>query len=299
MGEARAEHLIDIASWKTLAEALDAFADVALDIDALLEVIARRTAEVVGDVAMVTLLSEDGAWLRPAAVHSADPALTRDYRAMLEGAPGRAGEGRAGEVIANDAPLLVANVDPEALASSTRPEWREVARRLNVHSLMIVPMRARGVPIGSFSLVRSRPGMPYGPREQAILQGVADRGALAVVNARAHAALKERLAHTEREAERRDVLRGLFDAMPQLGWTARPDGFIDYYNRGWYEYTGTSPEQMEGWGWQSVHDPELLPQVMERWKATLESETPVRDGYPSPAARRRIPHLPDAREPAA
>ena len=52
------------------------------------------------------------------------------------------------------------------------------------------------------------------------------------------------------------LLRVLFDAMPQLGWTAQANGFIDYYNRGWYEYTGTTDEQMQGWGWELVHDPD-------------------------------------------
>ena len=59
--------------------------------------------------------------------------------------------------------------------------------------------------------------------------------------------------------------------MPQLGWTARPDGYIDFYNRGWYEYTGTTFEQMQGWGWAAVHDPEMLPQVVEQWKQSLET----------------------------
>ncbi|HEX8618860.1 MAG TPA: ATP-binding protein [Thermoanaerobaculia bacterium] len=74
----------------------------------------------------------------------------------------------------------------------------------------------------------------------------------------------------------------LFDCMPQLGWTARPDGYIDYYNRGWYEYTGSTPEEMAGWGWQSVHDPALLGEVVERWAASIatgndfEMEFPLR-----------------------
>jgi len=32
----------------------------------------------------------------------------------------------------------------------------------------------------------------------------------------------------------------LFDLMPQLGWTAKADGHIDFYNQGWYDYTGTT-----------------------------------------------------------
>ncbi|HJV67368.1 MAG TPA: GAF domain-containing protein [Geomonas sp.] len=63
--------------------------------------------------------------------------------------------------------------------------------------------------------------------------------------------------------------RTLADAIPQLAWMADADGWIYWFNRRWYEYTGKSPEQMQGWGWQSVHDPELLPAVLERWRQSL------------------------------
>ena len=59
------------------------------------------------------------------------------------------------------------------------------------------------------------------------------------------------------------------NAIPQLAWIAQPDGYIYWYNERWYSYTGTTPEQMEGWGWQSVHDPAALPKVLEQWKASL------------------------------
>lgn len=78
------------------------------------------------------------------------------------------------------------------------------------------------------------------------------------------------------------VFRGLFDAMPQLSWTATADGYIDFYNRGWYEFTGTTYESMKGWGWEVVHDPEILPLVKERFIDSLttgnsfEMEFPLR-----------------------
>jgi PAS domain S-box-containing protein len=75
-------------------------------------------------------------------------------------------------------------------------------------------------------------------------------------------------------------LRALFDSMPQLGWTARPDGSRDFYNRGWYEYTGTTYEQVAGWGWRTVHDPEILPLVMARWQESLRSGTPFEMEFP-------------------
>jgi PAS domain S-box-containing protein len=78
--------------------------------------------------------------------------------------------------------------------------------------------------------------------------------------------------------------RALANSIPQLTWMANPDGYIFWYNQRWYEYTGTTPSQMEGWGWQAVHDPQKLPNVMEQWKKSIstgqlfEMELPLRGG---------------------
>jgi two-component system, chemotaxis family, CheB/CheR fusion protein len=68
--------------------------------------------------------------------------------------------------------------------------------------------------------------------------------------------------------------RALAESIPHLAWMATPEGHIFWYNRRWYDYTGTTFEQMEGWGWQSVHDPAELPKVVTRWKASLASGQP-------------------------
>ncbi len=77
-----------------------------------------------------------------------------------------------------------------------------------------------------------------------------------------------------------EELRALADSIPQLAWIAAADGYIFWYNRGWYEYTGTTPEEMEGWGWQSAHDPEVLPRVVERWRESLATGTPFEMEFP-------------------
>ena len=82
------------------------------------------------------------------------------------------------------------------------------------------------------------------------------------------------------EADRERELRSLFDFMPQLGWTARPDGSIDFYNRRWYEYTGTTFEDMHGWGWKAVHDPAMLPSVVARWESSLRTGAPFEMEFP-------------------
>jgi len=77
-----------------------------------------------------------------------------------------------------------------------------------------------------------------------------------------------------RAAASEQELRTFIDNLPELAWTARPDGHIDFYNKRWYEYTGTSFEEMQGWGWEKVHDPELLPRVKERWQHSLATGEP-------------------------
>jgi PAS domain S-box-containing protein len=77
-----------------------------------------------------------------------------------------------------------------------------------------------------------------------------------------------------------ELFHGMADSIPQLAWMTRPDGHIYWYNQRWYEYTGTTPEQMEGWGWQSVHDPNELPRVMANWKTALDSQQAWEDTFP-------------------
>lgn len=83
-------------------------------------------------------------------------------------------------------------------------------------------------------------------------------------------------ARDESEAK----FRLMADTIPQLAWMAHPDGHIFWYNRGWYDYTGTTPEQMEGWGWQSVHDPAVLPGVLDRWKGSIADGAPFEMIFP-------------------
>lgn len=63
--------------------------------------------------------------------------------------------------------------------------------------------------------------------------------------------------------------RMFIENLPELAWTARPDGDIDYFNRRWYEYTGTSYEDLQGWGWERVLEPDRVAEIQERWRESL------------------------------
>ncbi len=79
--------------------------------------------------------------------------------------------------------------------------------------------------------------------------------------------LKARVAWAEIEAN----FQLLANTIPQLCWMAHGDGHIFWYNQRWYDYTGTTLAEMEGWGWQKVHHPEhvdrVLSEVEGRWQA--------------------------------
>ncbi len=98
---------------------------------------------------------------------------------------------------------------------------------------------------------------------------LSQRQALAQLRA-AGAALERRVLQRTRElGESEEKFRMLADSIPQLAWIARDDGHIFWYNQRWYAYTGTTPEQMEGWGWQRVHDPAMLPAVLDKWRDSI------------------------------
>jgi PAS domain S-box-containing protein len=74
--------------------------------------------------------------------------------------------------------------------------------------------------------------------------------------------------------------RRLADNIPTLCWIADAQGYIVWYNRRWYDYTGKTAAEMEGWGWQSVHDPRNLAQVLERWQEAISSAQPFEMVFP-------------------
>ena len=83
---------------------------------------------------------------------------------------------------------------------------------------------------------------------------------------------------TLRESE--EVLRALANSIPQLAWMAQADGAIVWFNERWYDYTGTTPEQVVGWGWQSTHDPDVLPQMLLRWRDSIRTGAPFEMEFP-------------------
>ena len=69
-------------------------------------------------------------------------------------------------------------------------------------------------------------------------------------------------------------LRQVIDAIPTLAWCNFADGPNEFLNKRWHEYTGLSPEESHGWGWQAAFHPDDLASVMEKWRQLLVSGEP-------------------------
>ena len=72
----------------------------------------------------------------------------------------------------------------------------------------------------------------------------------------------------------------LADNISQFAWTADRSGWIYWYNQRWHDYTGTTLEEMQGWGWQKVHHPDHVDRVVERIRQSFETGTPWEDTFP-------------------
>jgi PAS domain S-box-containing protein len=92
--------------------------------------------------------------------------------------------------------------------------------------------------------------------------------------AEAEAAVRARDESLQALRASEEQYRSLAEAIPQIVWTARPDGAVDYYNRRWFEYTGTTLEQTRGWGWAPVIHPDDLQKVIDRWTEAVRSGEP-------------------------
>jgi signal transduction histidine kinase len=178
---------------QVLYDASHAFARDVGDPERVLDAVARACSSLVGDFASVMLLGDGGTEFYQAAMYHPDPEQAAAFRAVASGTPLRLGEGVMGRVLVEDRPVLMRDVDPEALVATAPPAYKEAARRLGVRSFIGVPMRVGGRIIGGIALARSRAGAPYDDTDVAYLQDLADRAALALENARLYASLERRV----------------------------------------------------------------------------------------------------------
>jgi PAS domain S-box-containing protein len=174
-------------------------------------------------------------------------------------------DSQAGYTLASRAPVIVTDLRDE--------------RRFSGPPLLI----EHGVVSGMSCIIRDVEGKPWGVlgahAKRRVTFTIDDINFLmSAANILADAIHRHRTESALQQNEKQ--LRDLAETIPQLAWYANPDGYITWYNKRWYDYTGTSAEQMRGWGWQTVHDPTVLPEVLQRWKWCVASGQPFSMVFP-------------------
>jgi signal transduction histidine kinase/CheY-like chemotaxis protein len=179
-------------------------AETGHDYQAIVELVARRVTELVGDTCIIQLVSEDKQWFVPVAVYHPQPHVISLIRELLAASPEATGDGINAHVLETGHPLLVPVVSPKQVETGLKREYRPYLEQANIYSLLIVPLRVHGETIGTITILRNAPDRPYTLEDQTFLKELAERAALAISNARLVAAVRRELARRKRFA--REVL---------------------------------------------------------------------------------------------
>ncbi len=131
-------------------------------------------------------------------------------------------------------------------------------RLRRVQSLVCVPLHEQGALSAALILLQDRPRQ-WAEDDISFIREVADRAWTADERMRAESAL--------RASE--EQFRTLADNMSQFAWMADPAGRIYWYNKRWYDYTGTTLEAMRALGWRSVHHPDHHERVSASMKRAV------------------------------
>lgn len=134
-----------------------------------------------------------------------------------------------------------------------------------------------GVFLGALCVLDTKP-RPEGlsPGQTATLAALARQVSTLFEHRRALALVAKReaeIAATERR------FRVMTASMPQMVWTTLPDGFHDYYNDRWYEFTGVPYGSTDGEGWNDMFHPEDQERAWARWRHSLATGEPYEIEY--------------------
>jgi PAS domain S-box-containing protein len=240
---------------QALADISSTLAAVHLDYQAVLDVTARHTTELIGDACSIRLISDDGQRLELASLYHPEPRTLGFLREILGTNPLRTDTGLVAQIIQTGRPMLIPTISPEQLKAVVHETAWPILEHISIHSMLVVPLRAQGGVLGTLTLTRDQPNDPYTGEDQALLQDLADRAALSIVNARLYTAM-QRLNNeleqrvTERTAQLKESgekFSKAFLASPAaVSIASLPDDRYINVNEALAKLTGYSREELLG-----------------------------------------------------
>ncbi len=143
-------------------------------------------------------------------------------------------------------------------------------------SALLASLFARNLSRSASDLVKQARLLAEGEAVSARQFNVRPFTAISAVLADASCKLRAREAEL-RESEAR--FRAITDTLPQMVWTAAPDGCHDYYNARWYEFTGMPVGSTDGEGWVGMFHADDQPRAKELWDHSLRTGDPYEIEY--------------------
>lgn len=213
-----------VTRMEALAEISHALAEVGLDYESVLNTLARRTAELIGDSCVITLFSDDKRWSFPVAFHHVDSkALSMMHEALMHTWQGGTDTQRYQTLLVGES-IYIPFVNPEEFRASLEPEFWTFFEVIGISSVLIVPLKTDGHTIGTLGITRDRQGAPYTRDDLILLQNIADRAALSIQNAQLFSQVQSAREQLEafsrrlldvQEVERRALTTELHDRVGQ------------------------------------------------------------------------------------
>lgn len=139
---------------------------------------------------------------------------------------------------------------------------------------------ADGVPLGALCVIDAVPRADLTPLQR---QGLALMARQVMVELEGRRRDRDTMARQVRDAaavaDSDRMFRTLADTMPQMVWSTLPDGYHDYYNARWYQYTGVPAGSTDGEGWNDMFHPDDQSLAWARWRHSLDSGEPYEIEY--------------------
>ena len=201
--------------------------------------------------------------------HGAAPSLPDSFVTSIVGRPLNADSGPCAMAAYLNEQVIAADLTTETRWAADK--WCPMALAHGVRACWSTPISSSaGNVLGAFAIYYPEPRIPT-PLDQAIIAQFTHIASITVERQRSQEALTSALDEI-RTSETK--LRQVIDTIPTLAWCNLADGPNEFLNKRWHEYTGLSPEESHGWGWQVAFHPEDLPLLMEKWRELLVSREP-------------------------
>jgi PAS domain S-box-containing protein len=186
--------------------------------------------------------------------------------------------GERGIMIYNEAYSRFAGArHPSLLGASVREGWEEIADFND--NVMRVGLAGGTLTYADQELVLDRNGVPAQVWLNLDYSPILDEaripvGVMALVVETTDKVLAQRALHDGEER-----YRAITDSVNQMIWSTRPDGFHDYYNQRWYDYTGVPAGSTDGEEWNGMFHPDDQDRAWAVWRHSLETGDPYHIEY--------------------